>query len=79
MLNNQLSDTVNETLYLYSQGQVIDAIAQQRELHTSTIYSHLATAIEARLLDAREVLSLEEQQYNDIVNAIPIHISGTGD
>ncbi|MBE9532959.1 MAG: DNA helicase RecQ, partial [Proteobacteria bacterium] len=42
LLNNRLSDTVNETLISYQQGLTVDEIAQKREIKTSTIYTHLA-------------------------------------
>jgi ATP-dependent DNA helicase RecQ len=70
ILDNKLSDTVNETLILYSQGLGPDEIARRRELKSSTIWSHLAAAIEAGLLDARQVVQLEPAAYDTIVAAM---------
>ena len=67
LLNNRLSGTVNETLMLYQQGLGVEQIAAQRESKSSTIYSHLADAIEVGLLDVREVLELDDAQYQEIV------------
>jgi len=70
MLKNNLSDTINETLSLLDDGRGIDAIAERRGIKVSTVYSHLAEAIEAGLLDAREVLQLTSDQYKEIVVAL---------
>jgi len=70
LLNNRLSATVNETLICYQQGLTIEQIALQREVKTSTIYTHLADAIEVGLLDVREVLALEDGEYNEILFVI---------
>jgi ATP-dependent DNA helicase RecQ len=67
LLNNHLSATVNETLLLYQEGLSVGEIAQRRESKESTIYGHLADAIETGLLDVREVLSLENNEYQSIV------------
>ncbi|MDH5357990.1 MAG: DNA helicase RecQ [Gammaproteobacteria bacterium] len=67
LLNNRLSMTVNETLVLYQQGLTIDKIAQQREVKTNTVYTHLADAIEVGLLDVRDVIGLGDAEYKEIV------------
>ena len=67
LLNNRLSATVNETLMLYQQGLSVEQVAVQRDSKPSTIYSHLADAIEVGLLDVREVLELDDAQYQEIV------------
>ncbi|MCP3671089.1 MAG: DNA helicase RecQ [Gammaproteobacteria bacterium] len=66
ILDNRLSDSVNETLLLHSQGITAEQIAHQRQLKPSTVYTHLAEAIEAGLADAREVLPLDDTQYHEI-------------
>jgi ATP-dependent DNA helicase RecQ len=71
-LQNGLGDTVNETLYLYLQGQDVEAIAARRELKSATVYGHLAAAIEAGLLEAREVVPLDEAQYTEVVNTLDL-------
>jgi len=70
LLDNHLSDTVNETLILYQQGKNFEQIATQRDLKHSTIYTHISEAIEVGLLDAKEVLDLDDQDYDEIVFAI---------
>ncbi len=66
ILDNRLSDSVNETLLLHSQGITAEQIAHQRQLKPATVYTHLAEAIEAGLADAREVLQLDDAQYHEI-------------
>jgi ATP-dependent DNA helicase RecQ len=65
-----LSDTVNETLILYQQGKAIEEIVNERDLKQTTIYSHLSDAIEVGLLDVKEVLDLDDMQYDEIVFTI---------
>jgi len=67
LLNNRLSGTVNETLMLYQTGLNIADIAKQRELKENSVYGHLADAIEVGLLDVRDVLELDDAQYQEIV------------
>jgi len=61
----RLNDTTRETLKLFRTGDSIELIATRRMLATSTIYGHLATALEAgesidiaRLLNAAELESI---------------------
>ena len=70
LLNNNLSATVNETLILYQQGVAIDQIAQQRDVKETTIYTHLADAIEVGLLEVRDVIDLEDEEFDEIVFSI---------
>ena len=70
LLNNQLSDTVNESLMLLQEGIGVDDIALQRDIKASTVYSHLAEAISLGLLDARGALSLDEAEYQRLVQVI---------
>ena len=70
LLNNQLSDTVNESLMLLQEGIGVEDIALQRDIKASTVYSHLAEAITLGLLDARGVLSLDEAEYQRLVQVI---------
>jgi len=67
LLDNRLSETINETLILYQQGIKVEQIAQQREVQTSTIYTHLADVIEVGLLDVRDVVGLSDSIYNEII------------
>ncbi|MFK8027334.1 MAG: DNA helicase RecQ [Gammaproteobacteria bacterium] len=67
LLDNNLSDTVNETLTQFQHGHNVESIARQRELKESTIYMHLSEAIEMGLLDVKNVLDLTELEYKEIV------------
>ena len=70
LLDNHLSSTVNETLMLYQQGITIDQIAKQRDVKETTIYTHLADAIEVGLLNVRNVIELSDDEYGEIVFSI---------
>ena len=48
----------------------IEQISQQREVKLTTIYTHLADAIEVGLLDVREVIKLENDEYDKIIFTI---------
>ncbi|NOQ87800.1 MAG: ATP-dependent DNA helicase RecQ, partial [Gammaproteobacteria bacterium] len=60
------SDTVNETLQLFRNGQDIKTIADKRNIKTSTVYSHLANCIEQGELNLNEVLDLNDQEISII-------------
>jgi len=70
LLNNGLRDTVNQTLILHEQGLSPEQIAKNRELKVSTVYSHLSDGIEAGLLDVKNVLDLEDGDFNTIITTI---------
>ncbi|MEN8177013.1 MAG: DNA helicase RecQ [Pseudomonadota bacterium] len=70
LLHNNLSDTVNETLWLFQSGLDAEAIAQRREIKLSTVYSHFAEAVEVGLLDPRQVLPLDEDDYTAIATVM---------
>lgn len=70
LLNNRLSATVNETLMLYQEGLDIKAIAKQRDMKENTAYGHLADAIEVGLLDVKDVLDLDDSEYQEIMMTI---------
>ena len=67
MLSNRLSATVNQTLALHLQGHDAAAIANERGFEASTIFGHFAEAIEAGLLEARQVLALDEAAIDEIL------------
>ncbi len=67
LLKNRLSATVNETLALHLQGLDADAIAARRKLEAGTVYGHFAEAIEAGLIEARAVLSLDDAETDEIL------------
>jgi len=70
ILNNNFSDTVNETLHHYSQECDVERIAQQRNIKLSTVYGHLAEAIAGGFLEVRKVVDLGDAEFNEIVNAL---------
>jgi ATP-dependent DNA helicase RecQ len=61
-----ITDTVGETLHLLCQGLDPIAIAQQRNLTTSTIYTHLAKAIENGEVELEDVIQLDEKELKAI-------------
>ncbi|MEZ5849818.1 MAG: DNA helicase RecQ [Hyphomicrobiaceae bacterium] len=67
MLQNKLSATVNQTLALHLQGNDAETIAQQRGIEPATVLGHFAEAIEAGLIEARDVLQLEEDEVDEIL------------
>jgi len=69
-VNAQFSDTVNETLVLFSEELAIANIAEQRKLAEGTIYGHLAEAIAAGMLDPLDVLQMEQDDYHLIAQTI---------
>lgn len=67
LLKNKLSSTVNETLALHLQGLDAETIATRRGVAAGTIYGHFAEAIEAGLLEARNVLKgLDDSDIDEI-------------
>ncbi|MGZ5052759.1 MAG: DNA helicase RecQ [Methylobacter sp.] len=65
-----LSDTMAETVALFRLGYGVEQIAQQRELQETTIYGHLAQAIEQGMLMLTDVVELPEQEIKSIEQAI---------
>ena len=66
-LDNRLSGTVNQSLALHLKGQDVEAIAQARGLDASTVYGHLAEAIEAGLVEADAVVDLDAADMDEIL------------
>lgn len=60
------ADTVNETLDLFRLGYSVQQIANQRDLKEDTIYSHLATALEAGTVPLSEVVDLSSKEIEAI-------------
>lgn len=73
LLDNNLSDTINETLYYYSEGIDADTIATKRNLKVGTIFNHFAAAIELGLLDAMDVLPVDEKTFNELCHTLELH------
>ncbi len=72
LLDNDFSDTINETLLLFDQGSSLQEIAEKRELNITTIYGHLSDAIAEGLLEVDDVVALEESEINRIVDVIEL-------
>jgi ATP-dependent DNA helicase RecQ len=72
LLDNQLSETVNETLLHHSRGATAEEIAEKRDLKLTTVYGHFAEAIEAGLVNAGEILPISETQYQEIATALEL-------
>jgi ATP-dependent DNA helicase RecQ len=69
MLENRLSATVNQTLALHIEGLTPEAIAERRRIELSTVMGHFAEAIEAGLVEAREVVGLDEAEVDEVLAA----------
>ena len=67
--DNGLSPAVNQTLALHRQGLDAGKIAATRRLDVDVIYGHFAEAIERGVLEARDVLGLEEADIDEIHEA----------
>ncbi|RUO98866.1 DNA helicase RecQ [Hyphomicrobium sp.] len=65
-LSNRLSATVNVTLAAHLRGLDAEAIAAERGIETSTVYGHLAEAIEAGLITAEDALKLDPAERDEI-------------
>jgi ATP-dependent DNA helicase RecQ len=65
-LNNRLSATVNVTLAAHLRGRDAEAIAAERGIEVSTVYGHLAEAIEAGLITAEDALKLDPAERDEI-------------
>lgn len=70
IFNNNLSDTINETLMLHEKGATPESIAQQREIKIATVYAHLAEAIACGLIEAQQALNLTDTEYTEIISAL---------
>jgi ATP-dependent DNA helicase RecQ len=63
MRKSSLNDTTRETLRRFRAGDSVEQIATKRMLVASTIYSHLATAIEVgEQIDLNQLVSAEAQE-----------------
>jgi len=67
-LQNNLSGTVNQTLSLHLKGQDAETISDTRGLELSTVYGHLAEAIETGLIEADAVLELDATDRDEILD-----------
>ncbi len=70
---NSTTDTAEETLQLFRLGMDAEAIAHQRGLKATTVYSHLAEAITHGNVSLQEVVSLPEEEITAIRFAFDQH------
>ena len=66
----QVPDTIDESTSLFRQGLSVDEVAARRKLKTATVFSHLATAIGRGMVQARDVLGMDEQEFNYLQDTI---------
>ncbi len=66
VLTNRLSVSVNATLAAHLRGLDAEQIASERGLEISTIYGHLAEAIEAGLITAADAVRLDPAERDEI-------------
>jgi ATP-dependent DNA helicase RecQ len=57
-----MNDTVEETLKLFRLGMDVERIAERRGLKTSTVYEHLATAIQLGWVEVNEAVDLPRDE-----------------
>jgi ATP-dependent DNA helicase RecQ len=69
LLKNKLSATVNETLAMHLHGLDVETISDRRGLSTGTVYGHFAEAIEAGLIEARDILKGVDDSDIDEIHA----------
>ena len=67
--DNGLSPAVNQTLALHRKGLDADKIAATRRLDVDVVYGHFAEAIERGVIEARDVLGLDEPDIDEILAA----------
>ncbi len=63
----RLSATAFTSLMLARDGMDVEAIARTRGLSQGTVYEHLAEAIEAGLIEARQAIGLDEPEIDAIL------------
>jgi len=73
LFDNNLSDTVHQTLLLFQQDLDADAIAAKREITIGSVHTHFAKAIELGVIEVRACLDIEQHEIDDIINAIELH------
>jgi ATP-dependent DNA helicase RecQ len=66
--DNGLSQAANQTLALHRKGLDAEKIAASLRIDVDTVYGHFADAIESGILDAREVLGLDEADIDVILS-----------
>ena len=75
--DDALPDTAEETLQLFRLGMDVEAIARQRSLKPTTVYSHLVQAIAQGDVPLQEVVALSDEAMSAISFAFEHHGEGT--
>ncbi len=75
--DDALPDTAEETLQLFRLGMDVEAIACQRSLKPTTVYSHLVQAIAQGDVPLQEVVALSDEAMSAISFAFEHHGEGT--
>ncbi len=66
----ELTDTVAETVALFRSGSTAEQIATHRQVKLDTIYNHLSQAIEEGSVLLKDVIDLNQQEIQQIEDAI---------
>ena len=66
--DNGLSQTANETLALHRDGLDAATIAATRRMDVDAVYEHFADAIERGVIEARDVLGLDDAEIDAILS-----------
>jgi len=74
-LDNNLSDSINETVQQFKQGRTTEQIATQRELSIQVIYNHLCAAIKAQVIQLNDVITLEKTEIDNIIYVIELSMN----
>jgi len=64
--SGQASQDIGETLFLFKSGKTIEQISTELQLKMSSIYQHLATAIQSNDIELNQVVDLTEREINHI-------------
>ncbi len=68
--NDDLTDTVAESISLFRLGYTVEKVSKQRQLKEDTIYNHLSQAIEDGGIELTEVIDLGQKEIDQIEEAI---------
>ena len=66
--DNGLSASVNQSLEMLRQGLDVEAIAAARRLDADAIYEHFASAIEKGVVEARDVVDVDDADIDEILS-----------
>lgn len=64
------SDTIAETVELFLREKDVDIVAERRGLKPGTVYIHLASAIEQGTVELEQVVSLSDEEFQTVKDAL---------